>query len=125
MSFSPEGSRPHQGMPSFDQSGKPLSFFEFWPMWAFYPPVFLYVVWLMIRYRGLLLPTIANPSFPGGGFVGESKAQILTLLSNHIPDWVAGHVVCHDGLQQAAQSQRAYEKQAARGIWEEGVDAER
>ena len=66
--------RPHQGMPPFDQSGAPLSFFEFWPMWAFYPPVFLYALWLMLRYRGILLPTVANPSFPGGGFFGESKA---------------------------------------------------
>jgi hypothetical protein len=105
MSFSPEGSCPHQGMPSFDQSGRPLSFFEFWPMWAFYPPVFLYVVWLMIRFRGLLLPTVANPSFPGGGLVGESKAQILTLLSNHVPDWVAGHVVCHRNASDSIDTQ--------------------
>ena len=67
---------PHQGMPAFDQSGAALSFFEFWPMWAFYPPVALYAAWLMLRYRGMLLPTVANPSFPGGGFVGASKAQI-------------------------------------------------
>ena len=53
--------RPHQGMPPFDQDGKPLSFFEFWPMWAFYPPVMLYAAWLMLRYRGVLLPTVANP----------------------------------------------------------------
>ncbi len=81
--------KPHQGMPPFDQSGKALSFFEFWPMWAFYPPVVLYSVWLMLRYRGVLLPTVANPSFPGGGFFGESKADILNLAMKHIPQWVA------------------------------------
>ena len=81
--------RPHQGMPPFDQDGKPLSFFEFWPMWAFYPPVMLYAAWLMLRYRGVLLPTVANPSFPGGGFYGESKAEILALAMKHAPDWVA------------------------------------
>ena len=83
---------PHQGMPAFDQEGEPLSFFEFWPMWAFYPPIMLYAGWLMLRYRGVLLPTVANPSFPGGGFFGESKARILALAMRHIPGWVAPFV---------------------------------
>jgi hypothetical protein len=87
------GQRPHQGMPSLDESGAPLSFFEFWPMWAFYPPVVVYVAWLMVRYRGILLPTVANPSFPGGGFVGESKAEILQLAMRHTPEWVAPFVL--------------------------------
>ncbi len=43
----------------------------------------------MIRYRGVLLPTLANPSFPGGGLVGESKAEILDLLMKYIPEWTA------------------------------------
>jgi len=81
--------RPHQGMPPLDQEGPALSFFEFWPMWAFYPPVMLYAAWLMLRYRGVLLPTVANPSFPGGGFYGESKAEILALAMRHTPEWVA------------------------------------
>ncbi len=84
---------PHEGMPALDKSGPALSFFEFWPMWAFYPPVFLYVLWLMLRYRGILLPTVANPSFPGGGFFGESKAEILTLARRCIPQWVAPFIV--------------------------------
>ncbi len=81
--------QPHQGMPPLNQDGPTLSFFEFWPMWAFYPPVMLYAAWLMLRYRGVLLPTAANPSFPGGGFYGESKAAILALAMRHIPEWVA------------------------------------
>ncbi len=81
--------RPHQGMPPLAQDGPPLSFFEFWPMWAFYPPVMAYAGWLMLRYRGVLLPTVANPSFPGGGFYGESKAEILALAVKHVPEWVA------------------------------------
>lgn len=85
----PAGVRPHQGMPPFDQSGAVLSHYEFWPMWAFYPPVALYAAWLMLRHRGVLLPTVANPSFPGGGFVGESKAQILEMACRHAPDWFA------------------------------------
>lgn len=83
---------PHQGMPPLSQEGPPLSFFEFWPMWAFYPPVMVYAAWLMLRHRGVLLPTVANPSFDGGGFVGESKAQILALARQHVPQWVAPFV---------------------------------
>ncbi len=84
-----EPARPHAGMPHFDQGGAALSFFEFWPMWAFYPPIMLYAGWLMLRHRGVLLPTAANPSFPGGGFFGESKARILALAMQHILPWVA------------------------------------
>ncbi|HJQ55334.1 MAG TPA: hypothetical protein VJ890_00420 [Vineibacter sp.] len=76
-------------MPPLDLSGKPLSFFEFWPMWAFYGPVFAYVAWLMLRHRGINLPTLANPSFPGGGFYGESKAAILDLACRAAPQWIA------------------------------------
>jgi hypothetical protein len=79
-------------MPPLDASGEPLSYFEFWPMWAFYPPVALYAAWQMLRHRGVLLPTVANPSFPGGGFFGESKAEILDLAMRHIGDWVAPFV---------------------------------
>ena len=81
--------RPHHGMPPLELDGPALSYFEFWPMWAFYPPVMLYAAWLMLRYRGTLLPTVANPSFPGGGFYGESKAEILALAMRHVPEWVA------------------------------------
>jgi hypothetical protein len=92
LSGAASGVRPHQGMPPFDQDGAPLSFFEFWPMWAFYPPVALYAAWLMLRHRSVLLPTVANPSFPGGGFFGESKAEILALAVRHLPEWVAPFV---------------------------------
>ncbi len=88
----PAQTRPHQGMPPLDESGSPTSFFEFWPMWAFYPPVALYCLWLMLRYRGPLLPTVANPSFPAGGMVGESKADILRMAVQEIPEWVAPFV---------------------------------
>ncbi len=104
--------RPHQGMPVLDESGDPLSFFEFWPMWAFYPPVALYAAWLMLRYRGILLPTVANPSFPGGGFVGESKAEILELALRHAPQWVAPFI----SVDRPAASVESSSKQ--------GIDAE-
>jgi hypothetical protein len=112
--------RPHQGMPPFDQDGAPLSFFEFWPMWAFYPPIMLYAAWLMLRYRGVLLPTVANPSFPGGGFFGESKAEILALAMRHVPEWVAPFVRVDrpesPGPRIEAECSAALERLAAAGI---------
>lgn len=102
--------RPHQGMPPLDERGDPLSFFEFWPMWAFYPPVALYAGWLMLRHRGVLLPTVANPSFPGGGFFGESKAEILSLALQHVGEWVAPFVRID---RPALPSSPAAEREAA------------
>lgn len=57
-----------------------LTRWEFWPPWAFYPPVVLYILWLGVRHRDLTLFTAANPAMPGGGFVGESKGEILRAL---------------------------------------------
>lgn len=54
-----------------------LTRWEFWPRWAFYPPVVLYILRLALRHRSLTIFTAANPAIPGGGFVGESKAEIL------------------------------------------------
>jgi pimeloyl-ACP methyl ester carboxylesterase len=61
-----------------------LARWEFWPPWVFYPPVVLYVLWLGLRHRSLTVFTAANPGIPGGGFVGESKWQILQSL--HAPN---------------------------------------
>jgi hypothetical protein len=116
----PSTVRPHQGMPPFDQGGAPLSFFEFWPMWAFYPPVMSYAGWLMLRYRGALLPTVANPSFPGGGFFGESKAEILALAMQHVPEWVAPFVHVDrpavPGLDIGAERDAALARLTAAGL---------
>ncbi|MEM7480954.1 MAG: alpha/beta fold hydrolase [Acidobacteriota bacterium] len=63
---------------------------EFWPPWLFYPPIVLYVLWLGIKHRGLAVFTAANPAIPTGGFIGESKAQILAGLAgagDALPAW--------------------------------------
>lgn len=84
--------KPHAGMPPFDQSGRTLSWFEFLPGWAFYAPVLLWCVGLAIRWRGLTLPGLANPRIRLGGFVGESKAEILDLVGGAARRWVAPYV---------------------------------
>jgi hypothetical protein len=48
---------------------------------VFYPPVILYVVRLAIEHRSLTLFTAANPGIAGGGFIGESKFEILRALA--------------------------------------------
>ncbi|MDX1389458.1 MAG: hypothetical protein R3344_09735 [Acidobacteriota bacterium] len=45
-----------------------------------YAPVVMYVAWLGLRFRGPTVFTAANPAFPAGGVVGESKADILDAL---------------------------------------------
>ncbi len=54
---------------------------EFWPPWAFYPPVIFYVAFLALKHHSLSVFTAANPAIPGGGFIGESKAEILKSLA--------------------------------------------
>jgi len=53
---------------------------EFWPPWVFYAPCALFYLALAVRHRSLTLPTVANPGMPAGGFLGESKGEILEKL---------------------------------------------
>jgi len=62
---------------------------EFWPAWMFYPPVAIYCLWLAIKYRGLTLPTAANPGIFSGGVVGESKMATLRDLMAANPEFTA------------------------------------
>lgn len=80
---------------------------EFWPPWLAYPPVIAYVAWLAIRHRSLTVFTAANPAIPGGGFVGESKFDILTQLGR------ATHAVAPFTLL-TAEASRAEARDAAR-----------
>jgi membrane protein DedA with SNARE-associated domain len=54
---------------------------EFWPPWVFYPPVVAYLACLMAKPRSVTLFTAANPAILAGGFVGESKYDILQRLT--------------------------------------------
>jgi hypothetical protein len=63
-------------------------------------------MYLILRYRGITLPTIANPTFSGGGFYGESKSQILELVRNHLGDKIAPFVCVrrtNDTIQNLAE----------------------
>jgi pimeloyl-ACP methyl ester carboxylesterase/membrane protein DedA with SNARE-associated domain len=56
---------------------------EFWPPYVFYVPVVLYVLYLGLRHRSLTVFTAANPGIPAGGFIGESKTEILNGLGGN------------------------------------------
>jgi len=53
---------------------------EFWPAWIFYPPVIGYVMFLIVKHRSLSLFTATNPGIPAGGFIAESKSEILNAI---------------------------------------------
>lgn len=100
---------PHRGMPPFDTSGPPVSFFEFWPPRYFYAPMFLYWAWLTLRHGSPSLPTISNPLFPMGGWAGESKLEVMKLLGPLARDvfapWMAaGPLKAGDNAHVLAQT---------------------
>jgi membrane protein DedA with SNARE-associated domain len=65
---------------------------EFWPVWAAYLPVVLYILYLGCKHRCLTLFTAANPGIPSGGLMGESKSAILARLSD-VPDFVPAYTI--------------------------------
>jgi pimeloyl-ACP methyl ester carboxylesterase len=58
-----------------------LTRWEYWPPWITYVPVVVYVIGLAVRHRSVTVFTAANPAMPAGGFVGESKIEILRGLA--------------------------------------------
>lgn len=96
------------------------SFFEFWPAWLFYAPVGVYYAWLALRFRSFTLPTAANPSIYSGGLVGESKSQILGLVSESargdIAPWVAVEKKATTSGEIAADVARSLAAMRAAGL---------
>ena len=70
---------------------------EFWPPWLFYLPIGLNYLRLSIKYRGLSLPTCANPGMFTGGLIGESKHETLSALARVNPEWVASSILIREG----------------------------
>lgn len=78
---------------------------EFWPAWLFYPPVAVHYGWLAVKYRGVTVPTAANPGIFAGGIVGESKIEILEALARSSPAFTAvAERVLGDDLAARLQS---------------------
>ncbi len=79
----------HQGMPPLEMDGPALSHFEFWSPRVFYIPIVLQTIWLSLRHMGPTLPTSANPHFPMGGLVGESKKIVLSLAGETAKEYIS------------------------------------
>ena len=113
-----KGRVPHAGMPPLDTSGPALSYFEFWPGYLFYAPVGLLWAFLAARYRSATLPTIANPLFPLGGLMGESKADVLDTITggakSHVAPFVTYLKTGHDDI--ALDVQRAKKAMVQAGL---------
>jgi pimeloyl-ACP methyl ester carboxylesterase/membrane protein DedA with SNARE-associated domain len=75
--------------------------YEFWPPFAFYPPVIAKLLQLSWRHRkdgGFSVVTAVNPGIDTSGFIGESKSAILAGLRG------AGERVARHVLLRAADS---------------------
>lgn len=66
-----------------------LARWEFWPAWAFYPPVVAYIAVRSLRSPHLTAFTAANPGILASGFIGETKHEALDPLQTHAPEYVA------------------------------------
>jgi len=69
--------------------GNVASSFEFWHPVVFYAPVAAYYFWLALRHRSLTLPTVSNPAIYSGGMIGESKSEILAMVSDTVREQIA------------------------------------
>lgn len=85
-----------------------LSRFEFWPAPLFYAPVWLWIAWQALRWRGLRLPLVANPGFPASGLVGESKGEVLDCIGGEVRACVVNYVLTEASTVSAAR--RAMER---------------
>jgi len=54
--------------------------YEYWPWWLFYLPVLPYWVFLSLKNKSFAYFSVANPGIDLGGFFGESKSEILSLI---------------------------------------------
>ncbi|MGH7041975.1 MAG: D-alanine--D-alanine ligase [Acetobacteraceae bacterium] len=94
-----------------------ISFFEFWPAWAFYTPIVAQWVGLALRYRSVSLPTAANPRIVSGGLCGESKLSILDQVAGPARDLLARYTSLRtDPAHPAADPAAAEAAMAATGL---------
>jgi hypothetical protein len=88
---------------------------EFWPPWVFYPPVVAHVLLLGLKHRHPFLFTAANPAMEAGGFISESKSQILAGLAS-AGDRVAKTCLIRQGEDTASRLARVREFMTREGL---------
>lgn len=83
---------------------------EFWPAWIVYALLLPHLVRLALRHRSLSVFAVANPGMPLGGFVGESKLDILRSLP-------AAWIVPTDAVEAGENREQALEEVLRRRGW--------
>ena len=81
-----------------------LTNWEFWPPHILYFPVCIYIAFLWVNFKQLTVFTAANPGIEHGGFIGESKKQILDAFKN------SDCVAAYQFLSQDMTKERARQK---------------
>jgi membrane protein DedA with SNARE-associated domain len=110
----------HNGLPPLWDLRRIVVPAERIPAVIFYLPVVLHWLWLSLRYRSLTLPTIANPDIPLGGLWGESKSELMDMISGENRQWLADYVaLLRSAGENALESDYA---QAMTGMREHGLD---
>jgi len=79
----------HRGMPQLAGLRTHASIAEHIPPRLFYVPLILQWIGLGIRYRSLMLPTVANPRIELAGLFGESKVSYLNQVLGEERKWLA------------------------------------
>lgn len=101
------------GMPPLAGSTKKPSFFEFWPTWLIYMPVFFNWLYLSVKHRSLTLPLIANPCLPLSGMVGVPKSELLAQAEDECADSVLDWFIHKISEQPSSQQANAIVNQMA------------
>jgi membrane protein DedA with SNARE-associated domain len=103
----------HRGRRLLLSRWRRLTRWEFWPLWLFYVPIALWIAWLALRHRSVLLATAVNPGIPGGGFAGERKSGILRGFRGADEFLLASELLSADEMpaRRAAQA-RAFAERA-------------
>jgi membrane protein DedA with SNARE-associated domain len=93
-----------------------LTRWEFWPLWLFQAPVVLHWLWLGLRRRHWTLFTAANPGIPAGGFVLESKSEILGAVGERDAVPSMRKLVLPDAAHERVELVRAAHAEAGFGF---------
>jgi len=78
-----------------------LKRWEFWPSWAFYPPIVAYILARSAGARPFMAVTAANPCLKASGIVGETKEDALAPLQRNAPEYVAAFTMLRADWPQA------------------------
>ena len=80
-----------------------LARWEFWPAWAFYPPVAAYIAARCLRSGSLTPFTATNPGILASGFIGETKHEALAPLQGNAPQFCARFIRIEAAQPRSAQ----------------------